>query len=91
MLYEVITVVSGVLERFGIGWFYHKKITVVNYLDDAYTPPPLKEGTDYYLDPNGYRVFTEAYHLNRGYCCGNGCRHCPYFPKHIKGNRTTRD
>ncbi|MCG9881787.1 MAG: DUF5522 domain-containing protein [Bacteroidia bacterium] len=23
-------------------------------------------------------VFTEAFHLQRGYCCGNGCRHCPY-------------
>ena len=27
---------------------------------------------------NGMMVFTEAYHLQRGYCCGNGCRHCPY-------------
>lgn len=25
-------------------------------------------------------VFTEQYHLRRGYCCGNGCRHCPYGP-----------
>jgi hypothetical protein len=23
-------------------------------------------------------VFTEAYHLKRGICCGSGCRHCPY-------------
>lgn len=23
-------------------------------------------------------VFTKAYHLERGYCCGNGCLHCPY-------------
>jgi hypothetical protein len=23
-------------------------------------------------------VFTEQYHLEKGYCCGNGCRHCPY-------------
>ncbi|WP_160118661.1 DUF5522 domain-containing protein [Chryseotalea sanaruensis] len=27
---------------------------------------------------NGLMVFTEAYHLKRGYCCKNGCRHCPY-------------
>ena len=26
----------------------------------------------------GLMVFTAAYHLRRGYCCGNGCRHCPY-------------
>jgi hypothetical protein len=23
-------------------------------------------------------VFTEAYHLRRGYCCHSDCRHCPY-------------
>jgi hypothetical protein len=23
-------------------------------------------------------VLTESYHLERGYCCGNGCRHCPF-------------
>ena len=24
---------------------------------------------DYYLSPEGYVVFTEKYHLKRGYCC----------------------
>ncbi|WP_235996454.1 DUF5522 domain-containing protein [Robertkochia sediminum] len=38
---------------------------------------PLEEG-DYYLSPEGYKVFTEQYHLKRGYCCESGCRHCPY-------------
>jgi hypothetical protein len=23
-------------------------------------------------------VFTASYHLRRGYCCENRCRHCPY-------------
>jgi uncharacterized protein (TIGR00290 family) len=32
---------------------------------------------DYYWE-NGFMVFTEAYHLKRGNCCNNGCRHCPY-------------
>jgi len=31
----------------------------------------------YYIE-NGLYVFTEAYHLKRGYCCKSGCRHCPY-------------
>jgi hypothetical protein len=26
----------------------------------------------------GLMVFTAAYHLKRGSCCGSGCRHCPY-------------
>jgi hypothetical protein len=33
---------------------------------------------DYYTSPEGYIVFTEAYHLKRGHCCKSGCRHCPY-------------
>lgn len=32
----------------------------------------------YYKDPDGKWVFTAAYHKERGYCCGNACRHCPY-------------
>lgn len=32
---------------------------------------------DFYFE-NGLMVLTERYHLKRGYCCGNGCRHCPY-------------
>jgi hypothetical protein len=37
----------------------------------------LVENIDYYYD-NGYMVFTAKYLSERGYCCGNGCRHCPY-------------
>ena len=33
---------------------------------------------DYYLSPEGYVIFTEHYHLKRGYCCQNACKHCPY-------------
>ena len=38
---------------------------------------PVPEPEDYYFD-GPFLVFTAAYHLKRGYCCGNGCRHCPY-------------
>lgn len=38
----------------------------------------LKEGIDYYLLEDGRLVFTEKYLLDRGFCCGNGCMHCPY-------------
>ena len=33
---------------------------------------------DYYLSNEGYIVFTEDYHLKRGFCCKNLCKHCPY-------------
>ncbi len=32
---------------------------------------------DYYFE-NNLVVFTEYYHLKRGYCCGSGCRECAY-------------
>jgi hypothetical protein len=38
---------------------------------------PLQQD-DYYFDRNNLMVFTATYLLRRGYCCGNGCRHCPY-------------
>jgi hypothetical protein len=36
------------------------------------------EPDEFYYTPEGYIVFTEKYHLKRGYCCKSGCRHCPY-------------
>lgn len=38
---------------------------------------PLEEGIDYHME-EGFMVFSSWYHLKRGYCCDNGCRHCPY-------------
>jgi hypothetical protein len=32
------------------------------------------------IDEDG--ALTAAYLLSRGYCCGNGCRNCPYDPRH---------
>ncbi|PVX49372.1 hypothetical protein C7377_1788 [Balneicella halophila] len=36
------------------------------------------EGEDFYWSEEGYKIFTEKYLLKRGYCCLNGCKHCPY-------------
>jgi hypothetical protein len=38
----------------------------------------LIEGRDYYIEKGKY-VFTTYYLKARGYCCHNGCRHCPYM------------
>jgi hypothetical protein len=40
--------------------------------------PDLLEGEDYYYNEQGYIVLTEKFHLKKGYCCGNGCKHCPF-------------
>jgi Family of unknown function (DUF5522) len=37
----------------------------------------LTEGQDYYFE-DGLMVLTARYLLRRGYCCEQGCRHCPY-------------
>jgi len=38
----------------------------------------LIEGIDFYINKDGYIVLTEKYHLDKGFCCGMGCLHCPY-------------
>lgn len=43
----------------------------------------LIEGKDYYIE-NGLLIFTEEYHLKRGECCGNKCKHCPYNHINVK-------
>lgn len=46
-------------------------------------PAVLIEGEDYYFE-DGLMVLTARYHLRRGYCCEQGCRHCPYgFAKEV--------
>jgi hypothetical protein len=48
------------------------------------TEPAKKHGAfiediDYYFE-NGLMVLTAHFLLKRGFCCGNGCRNCPYLP-----------
>ncbi len=38
----------------------------------------LKEKIDFYFNEDGLMVLTKEYLLQRGYCCSNGCKHCPY-------------
>lgn len=41
------------------------------------TRPGVVEGKDYTIE-EGLYVWTARFLKERGYCCGNGCRHCPY-------------
>lgn len=43
----------------------------------------LVEGEDFYFTEEGLFVMTKKFHLERGYCCGNGCKHCPYKYKNV--------
>ncbi len=52
--------------------------------------PPKLDPEDYYNEGE-YLVFTAAYHLKRGSCCGSGCRHCPWKATGIEGTRDQED
>lgn len=47
----------------------------------------LIENKDYYINDDGQFVFTGHYLLKRGYCCGNGCLHCPYKYENVPFER----
>jgi Family of unknown function (DUF5522) len=40
-------------------------------------------------NPTGFVAFTEEYLLSRGYCCGNGCKNCPFDYKNVVEPRRT--
>lgn len=51
----------------------------------------LQNGARSYEDPEtGFTVFTEKFHLERGTCCGNQCRHCPYGWENVSGEEEMR-
>lgn len=45
--------------------------------------PSDDELEDFYYDDRGRFVMTAHYLLKRGYCCGNGCKHCPFDYKMV--------
>ena len=46
-------------------------------MNEDQSDAPALAPEDFYME-GAYMVFTEAYLLKRGYCCGSHCRHCPY-------------
>ena len=48
-----------------------------DWKQELYYKDQIQKLQDYYYE-NGFKVMTEKYHLKRGYCCKNNCRHCPY-------------
>jgi Family of unknown function (DUF5522) len=46
---------------------------------------------DYYIDALGCVVMTAAYHLKRGYCCKQKCKHCPWPQPQTKAAKRQTD
>lgn len=55
----------------------------IKNLAPHYHTASLQEGIDYYME-NGLMVLSSWFHLKRGGCCGNACRHCPYEHINVK-------
>ena len=51
----------------------------------------MKYLEDYYYSPEGLTVFTESYHLKRGYCCGSKCFHCPYDGINVEDSSAVKE
>jgi hypothetical protein len=49
----------------------------------------LLDDDEPYFNSDGLVVFTADYLLSRGYCCGNGCRNCPYDYKNVPEPKRT--
>ncbi|HNO55060.1 MAG TPA: DUF5522 domain-containing protein [Chitinophagaceae bacterium] len=49
----------------------------------------LIENIHYYINEEGLFVFSAQYHLEKGYCCGNGCLHCPYHYENVPEPKKT--
>jgi hypothetical protein len=49
----------------------------------------LDDEDELYSNPDGLVIFTAEYLLGRGYCCGNGCRNCPYDYKNVPEPKRT--
>ena len=45
--------------------------------------PLFDDDEPFYVNDQGLYVFTREYLLLRGYCCGNGCLHCPYDYRNV--------
>ena len=54
-------------------------VVAANFAEAKARPLPRPMAGDFYIEGE-HVVFTAEYHRRRGYCCGSGCRHCPFDP-----------
>lgn len=50
----------------------------------------MTDEDEFYFNDSGLIVFNAEYLLQRGYCCGNGCMHCPFDYKNVPEPKRTR-
>jgi len=62
-----------------------------DWIQQLYVKEIVEKSTPDFYYEDGKKVMTEEYHKKRGWCCGSGCRHCPYWPAHTKGISTLKE
>ena len=72
-------IVHAVGERFyGEAWLRYDDVRPTAAITRMHARA-CADGASFYTDPaSGYQVMTADFLRRRGYCCGNGCRHCPH-------------
>ena len=55
-----------------------KLLLIIVMYESAFSKKNSTDQDHFYFSKEGYIIFTEKYHLKRGYCCKNECKHCPF-------------
>lgn len=58
--------------------------TTTQDIEELHTAALCRKSTTYTDPSTGFLVFTELAHYQRGTCCGNQCRHCPYGWENVR-------
>ncbi|MBX2872537.1 MAG: hypothetical protein KTR30_10570 [Saprospiraceae bacterium] len=73
---------AEIQEKIGLYVQQVKRGEIANQAHQYHTAK-LIEDIDFYME-NGLMVLSSWFHLKRGECCGNACRHCPYDHVNVK-------
>ena len=80
---ETVEILAEILHGYPAGqrgrsWVSHSKPGLSPQIRELHAKACASDKPSYTDPKTRYEVFTADYLRRRGYCCTNGCRHCPY-------------
>ncbi len=80
---QTVEILAEILHGFPAGrqgkaWVRHSRLREWELARQRHASACASSGPSYADPVTGFDVFTANFLKNRGYCCGNDCRHCPY-------------
>ena len=80
---QTVEILAEILHRYPAGregkaWVRHSRLREWEAIRTRHARACASDRPSYTDPVTGYDVFTADFLSNRGYCCGNNCRHCPY-------------